>query len=92
MKPRPLFGALTPFNQKQADQLARLFNLAFNCALLYGGGHQTTIDNAVPFFTHLSGMLEGNEMLTLSVEHESVFFENWSIDKAVNQRRIASYF
>jgi len=82
----------TPFNQKQADQLARSFNLAFNCALLYGGGHQTTIDNAVPFFTHLSGMLEGNEMLTLSVEHESVFFENWSIDKAVNQRRIASYF
>jgi hypothetical protein len=80
------------FDQKQADQLGRSFNLAFNCALLYGGGHQTTIDNSVPFFTHLTAMLEGKEMLTLSVERESVFFEGWCVDKAVNQRRIVGYF
>jgi hypothetical protein len=81
-----------PLDQKQADQLARFINLAFNSALLYGGGHQTTIDNCTPFFTNLSAMLEGREMLTLSVERESVFFEGWCIDKSVNHRRITGYF
>ena len=81
-----------PLDQKQADQLARFINLAFNSALLYGGGHQTTIDNCTPFFTNLSAMLEGREMLTLSVERESVFFEGWCVDKSVNQRRITGYF
>jgi hypothetical protein len=37
-------------------------------------------------------MLDGKAMLTLSVERESVFFEGFCIDKAVNQRRITGYF
>ena len=80
------------FEQKQADQLARSFNVAFNSSLLYGGAHQTTVDNAASFHVNLSACLQGKAGLTLSVDRESVFFENWCVDTTVNKKRITGYF
>jgi hypothetical protein len=81
-----------PFEQKQADQLARVFNLAFSSSLLYGGSHQTTVENAGSFHAHLAPFLQGKTGLTLSAARESVFFENWCVDKSVNRKRITGYF
>ena len=88
-------GALssqTPLEQKQADLVARFFNLAFNSALLYGGGHQTTSENSGPFHGALAKTFEGKNSLTLSIERESVYIENCCVDKVVNARRITAYF
>ena len=79
-------------DQKQSDLVARFFNLAFNSALLYGGSHHTTIENATPFYGNLAKALEGKKGLTLSIERESVFIESFCVDKMVNSRRMVAYF
>ena len=61
---------------KQALQIARAFNLAFNNAFMYGGSHQTTKDSATSFFTVLQPMLDIANIITVSVERGSVYFEN----------------
>jgi hypothetical protein len=85
-------SGMVPLDQKQSDVIARFFNLAFNSALLYGGGHHTTTENTTPFYKNLAKTLEGKKILTFSIERESVFIENYCIDKLVNTRRMVAYF
>ena len=85
------YGAAT-MDQKQADFLGRLFNSAFNSALLYGGSHPTTVENAAPLHKNCAKALESIEMLTFSAERDSFFIESYCVDKAVNSRRVVGYF
>jgi len=77
---------------KQALQIARAFNLAFNNAFMYGGSHQTTKDSAASFFHVLEPMLGIASIITISVEKDSIFLENHCVDKWVSAQRINSRF
>ena len=82
----------TVIDMKQALQIARAFNLAFNNAFMYGGSHQSTKDNAVSFFHVLRQMLDSAGIITVSVERGSVYVENHCVDKLVSAMRIASRY
>lgn len=77
---------------KQALQIARAFNLAFNNAFMYGGSHQTTKDSAASFFNVLQPMLSIANIITITAERGSVYFENHCVDKLVSVQRINSRF
>lgn len=77
---------------KQALQIARAFNLAFNNAFMYGGSHQTTKDSAASFFSVLQPMLAIANTITVSAEKDSIFFENHCVDKLVSVQRINNRF
>ncbi len=77
---------------KQALQIARPFNLAFNNAFMYGGMHQTTKDSAVTFFAVLQPLLGIASIITVSAEKGSIFIENLCVDKVVSVQRIDSRF
>ncbi|NVN92162.1 MAG: hypothetical protein HXX11_16385 [Desulfuromonadales bacterium] len=77
---------------KQALQIARAFNLAFNNAFMYGGGHQTTKDSAATFYSVLLPMLDIVSIITVSAEKDSIFIENHCVDKLVSVQRINNRF
>ncbi|MCE1227066.1 MAG: hypothetical protein LWW87_11350 [Geobacteraceae bacterium] len=80
----------TVIDAKYALQIARLFNLAFNNAFMFGGGHQTTKDSSANFYTLLQQALHTLEIITISVERGSVYLENHCVDKLVSVPRITS--
>lgn len=80
----------TVIDAKQALQIARLFNLAFNNAFMFGGGHQTTKDSSANFYNLLLQTLGTVEILTISVERGSVYLENHCVDKLVSVPRITN--
>ncbi|HEX2957237.1 MAG TPA: hypothetical protein VHO70_10410 [Chitinispirillaceae bacterium] len=77
---------------KTIEQLARLFNVAFNGALLYGGDHPTTKKSAEPFFAVLSAVLPVVKTVSIVYDRESLFIEDTCIDKVINPKRIMSQF
>lgn len=80
----------TVIDAKYALQIARLFNLAFNNAFMFGGGHQTTKDSSANFYNLLQQALTAIEIITISVERGSVYLENHCVDKLVSVPRITS--
>lgn len=77
---------------KQASQIARAFNQAFNNAFMYGGSHQTTKDSAASFFLVMQPLLDSAGILTVSADKESIFCENHCVDKLVSTQRINNRF
>jgi hypothetical protein len=77
---------------KQALQIARTFNLAFNNAFMFGGEHQTTKDSSANFYAMLEQALNAVDIVTVSVERGSVYLENHCVDKLVSVARIGSRF
>lgn len=76
------------FDQKEADQIARLFNVGFNSALLYGGDHPTTSRNIEPLLSQLTKTLQIIPMISLIVDRDSLYIEDFCTDKAVNPKRL----
>lgn len=79
-------------DQKKADQLARLFNVAFNSAVLYGGQHPTTTKNVEPLFKAIKEAHELMPMLSFIVDRGSFFLEDFCVDTAISTKRIISQF
>ncbi len=77
---------------KQALQIARAFNLAFNNAFMYGGSHQTTKDSATSFFHILRPLFDISDTITIIAEKESIYIENHCVDKLVSVQRINNRF
>jgi hypothetical protein len=82
----------TAIDLKQALQIARTFNLAFNNAFMFGGDHQTTKDSSANFFIMLEQAFSIVAMITVSVERGTVYLENHCVDKLVSVARINSRF
>ncbi len=82
----------TNLELKTIEQLARLFNVAFNGAILYGGDHPTTKKSAEPFFAVLSTVLSTVKTLSIVYDRDSLFIEDTCIDKVINPKRIMSQF
>jgi hypothetical protein len=78
--------------QKEAEQLARLFNVVFNSAMMYGGSHPTTLKSMGPFYDMLVKSLDKTGMLSLVIDRESLFLDEWPLDKVINTRRIHVQF
>lgn len=79
-------------DQRHAEMVARLFNMAYNSAMLYGGAHQTTLESAVPLFSALSKSLGKGDALTILAERQSVYVENYCVDKIINVKRMLTHF
>ncbi len=82
----------TSLPQKGAEQLIRLFNVVFNSAMLYGATHPTTLKSVTPFFDALSKLLDSAGTISLVVDRESLFVEEWPVDKVINTRRVLQQF
>jgi hypothetical protein len=82
----------TALDIKQALQIARAFNLAFNNAFMYGGSHQTTKESATAFFHVLQPLLCIASIITVSCEKESIYIENHCVDRLVSVQRINNRF
>lgn len=82
----------TVIDLKQALQIARTFNLAFNNAFMFGGDHQTTKDSSANFFIMLEQAFSMVDVITVSAERGSVYLENHCVDKLVSVGRIVSRF
>lgn len=80
----------TVIDTKYALQIARLFNLAFNNAFMFGGGHQTTKDSSGNFYNLLYHAIQVFDIITISVDRGSVYLENHCVDKLVSVPRITS--
>jgi hypothetical protein len=80
------------FGIKEALQIARAFNLAFNNAFMYGGSHQTTKDSAATFFQVLQPLLDIAGTITIIAEKDSIYVENHCVDKLVSVQRINNRF
>jgi hypothetical protein len=79
-------------NQKQAEQIIRLFNVGFNSALLYGGDHPTTIRNTDPFIVAITNELKSAPILSIIVDRESLFLDEFCADRVINPKRIIAHF
>ncbi|NLG15960.1 MAG: hypothetical protein GX556_01360 [Fibrobacter sp.] len=79
-------------DQKQANGLARLFNILYNSAFLYGGTHPTTRKNTALFFDSLENELLILPLISLIIDRESLYIEEWCVDKVINTKRIVSQF
>jgi hypothetical protein len=80
------------FDQKQADLMARSFNVGFNSAMLYGGDHPTTQKNVDPFVRLLHTILDTNPMVSIICDRDSIYIEEFCTDRAVNPKRIVAHF
>ncbi len=79
-------------DRKHAETLARLFNLSFNSAVLYGGNHQTTSDSALPLYNFIKDILAVESTVSILAERDSVYVENYCVDKIINARRVVVHF
>jgi hypothetical protein len=82
----------TEFNKKEADLIARHFNISYGHALMYGVDHQMAVDSVKPFFSILAKSLDHFPLITISIEHESVYIEGNCVDKTVNAKKLVTHF
>jgi hypothetical protein len=79
-------------NQKQAEQIIRMFNVGFNSALLYGGDHPTTTKNIEPFIALIIKELQSTPVVSIIIDRESLFIDEFCADKVINPKRIIAQF
>lgn len=78
--------------QKDAEQIIRMFNVGFNSALLYGGAHPTTLKNIEPFTAQIIKSLDLTPIISLIIDRESLFLDDFCADRIINTKRIISQF
>ncbi len=87
-------SALNPgvaLDRRQAETIARLFNMAYNSAVLYGGNHQATKEGAIVFYNFIFKCISASGTVSIINERESVFIENFCVDKIINTKRLVSH-
>jgi hypothetical protein len=78
--------------QRQAEQLARMLNLAFNNTSVYGGNHPTTQKSVVDLMAVVDTTLESLPSVTLILERDFLYFDQWRIDTKFNAAKLISLF
>ena len=66
--------------------------ILFNQATIYHGSHRAIAAGILPFFQSLREGLGKVSPLTIMLERDSLFIEEWCIDKRVNLRKIVNHF
>jgi hypothetical protein len=78
--------------QKDAETVARFFNLAFTTSTNYGGSHPSTRTVMEQFFSHIAPLLDKTGMITLIMERDSFFIDQWRVDTRINTRKLRGVF
>ena len=60
--------------------------------MMYGVTHQMYLDSIRPFAATVTAVLERYPLITITIEHESIVFEGWNVDKIVNAKKIGAHF
>ncbi|MFW5784713.1 MAG: hypothetical protein ACOCW1_00895 [Chitinispirillaceae bacterium] len=79
-------------NQREAEQIGRLFVMLFNSAILYGCCHPSTKKNAGVFFDALSGSLKDHAIVSFMINQGALMVEDWPLDKTVNIGKLIQHF
>ncbi|NLD99942.1 MAG: hypothetical protein GX640_08705 [Fibrobacter sp.] len=79
-------------DQKQVDQVARLLNIAYNSAFLYGSSHPTTKKNIVPLFGALGQCFQIQPMISFIITQDTMFVEDLAVDKKIGMNKIIQHF
>lgn len=79
-------------DQKEAQQLARLFNVAFNSAGLYGGQHPTTKKSVSPLFDAITEIFQAKQSVSFIIDRGNLFIEDVCVDKTINIKRAVNQF
>lgn len=74
--------------QQQAEELARRLNIALNNVSFYGAAHPNTVGAARDFVALLSPIHRQTPMLVLLRAHDSLYLDQWCVDKRINIQRI----
>ncbi len=77
--------------KKDAEIIGRLINMAYGNAILYGGKHQTVRQSAEPLLEQITLCLKIVPLLTISIEHDSLYVESFCVDAVINSRRLITY-
>ena len=80
------------FSQIDANRVAIALNVMFNNAVMYGGVHPSTRQNAVNLFTTLEPFFADYPEITFMRTGESLYMESFCVDSKVNPKRIITAF
>jgi len=79
-------------SQELSEKIARHFNLLLNQATIYGISHPSIAAMVPAFYRSLKEGLAKAPILSIMLERDSLYLEDWCIDKRVNLRRIVNHF
>ena len=81
-----------PLDQKVTEQFARSFNMVYSNALIYQSTHPLTKRSVEDFGTILGQVLAKVEMVTLMLERDALYVEEWRVDTKMNASRVVGGF
>ncbi len=79
-------------SQQLSEKIARHFNVLFNQATIYHGSHPSIAAGIPAFYNSLKEGLANVSPLTIMLERDSLYLEEWCIDKRVNLRKSVNHF
>ncbi len=80
------------FTRREAESIARTFNLAFNNAVIYGAHHPSVKKSLYDFLGVLLDPLNQSGMISFMLHRESLFVEQWRVDTKLHARRLLDFF
>lgn len=83
---------LKKISRNQAEVIARLFNVTMNSAILYGSTHPTTLKNIISLYDGISVVLNQYESVSLIINREELYIEEWPVNGTINPRRLIQQF
>lgn len=82
----------TGLSQELSEKVARHFYLIFNQAIMYHGSHPTVASMVLPFLQLLKECPATVSPLTIMREKDSLYLEEWCVDKKLNRARMVNHF
>ena len=83
---------VAPIDQKNAELYMRLSMLSFNNVTVYGAAHPSAQKSIQDFFVHANKILTGIPAVTLLLERDSFYIEQWRVDKGLSIGKIIGSF
>ncbi len=78
--------------QAEAELLARHFNVTFNNVTVYGGTHPSFLKTVTELIASINQAFSRLPLITIMVERDSVYVEQWCVNKRVSQKKIVMHF
>ncbi len=78
--------------RREAESIARTFNLAFNNAVIYGAHHPSVKKSLYDFLGVLIEPLNQSGMISLMLHRESLFVDQWRVDMKIHARKLLDFF
>jgi hypothetical protein len=79
-------------DQKSAEMFMRMLMLAINNVTVYGGSHPSSQKSVQDFFVLANKILASVPLLTLMLERDAFFMDQWRVDQKLNAHKLATQF